>query len=1044
MEKITIIENGRDRVAEFDPTRTAITIGRAPENDVQITEKRASRQHVRIESVVRIESAEANGANGNYKIVDLGSANGTRLNGTKFTETPIRPGDKIEIGETVLFFGQAVAAEPAATVVAPAPTPDATVPLEPATVATKAEKSESPKKKTTGAKRRTTSRKHKSEDRSGSKKTDKPRRGGLIGGLVADIREGIEREVPRQYRPYLSAGVGVVVALPILFLLVAGVRRLTATDERPIVQAIFDQGVQSMEKGDAEFDSARRLAALAATAGDADAEVERHYASLEGHYQAAEKKFDEVIARNIDPDLTRESKTRRHRMQATLERNRQASEELRRLRDRVEVAGLTPTDYLKELASLEKNFGDTLVAGEIARQRNLARDHQGTEIAKLLGAVEIQVAGHVTAGRWFEAMQTWRDFAVQYQNPSLDRKIEEYLGRIDAQAVEAFADLSKVAQQAADAGRIDEARRLYEMAMTRFRGTSVAFRAGEEIALLDLMRREGVDRQRGIEMMAKQSKFRDKAREADELARANKYEAAMAAFQELIDEIARTGDKELKELTSRYESRIGEMRRIVALIEKLKTQLADKSLRNWSYTDASGIVRKIDSADDSTVNYSFHDGKATVPKEWSEHTALEMYFLFKCMDLSAEDRFALAIFCFDNELLPQGHAELVQLLREEPKRRDEVFGYFSAKSGKSIPEGGFVVHDNHLMTPLERDRHEDTKKIDKLVSNVGKGDAKERQQTLDQLEQALSDAGVKYGEAFVAETKSELVEKLNERKQHLLTQLQNETSRGDIGSLRALRGELETRRAHALELIFDEQKYPYDACHGCEAQPEVDKRAESVREVWDRPSETARTISPDVGKATDQVNEINGFLSKMDPTGKGGDTGGMDLEYIKSMANKRLDIKNFGETSQDMKKIADSNTTMDENESKQTVATALEKDQVRITNEYRVMMGKNALRLDDRLVQAARGHSEFMQSSGQFDHNIPGHPNGVGPQERCNREGYDGAVGENIYMGSGSPQAAHDAWVHSSGHHRNILRDGWKAMGAGNAGNYWTQNFGSK
>ena len=38
--------------------------------------------------------------------------------------------------------------------------------------------------------------------------------------------------------------------------------------------------------------------------------------------------------------------------------------------------------------------------------------------------------------------------------------------------------------------------------------------------------------------------------------------------------------------------------------------------------------------------------------------------------------------------------------------------------------------------------------------------------------------------------------------------------------------------------------------------------------------------------------------------------------------------------------------------------------------------------------------------------------------------------------------AAHDSWVRSSGHHRNLLMTGWREMGSGNSGACWTQNFG--
>jgi hypothetical protein len=50
-------------------------------------------------------------------------------------------------------------------------------------------------------------------------------------------------------------------------------------------------------------------------------------------------------------------------------------------------------------------------------------------------------------------------------------------------------------------------------------------------------------------------------------------------------------------------------------------------------------------------------------------------------------------------------------------------------------------------------------------------------------------------------------------------------------------------------------------------------------------------------------------------------------------------------------------------------------------------------------------------------------------------------ISENIAMNPGGPMGAHRAWIHSSGHHRNILSKAWRLLGSGNSGSLWTQNF---
>lgn len=85
----TIEEAGERRGVTFPGP--SMTIGRAPDNDVVARDARASRHHSRIER--RGETV---------RVVDLGSANGTRLNGQLVEEATVRIGDRLAIGELVL------------------------------------------------------------------------------------------------------------------------------------------------------------------------------------------------------------------------------------------------------------------------------------------------------------------------------------------------------------------------------------------------------------------------------------------------------------------------------------------------------------------------------------------------------------------------------------------------------------------------------------------------------------------------------------------------------------------------------------------------------------------------------------------------------------------------------------------------------------------------------------------------------------------------------------------------------------------------------
>jgi diguanylate cyclase (GGDEF)-like protein len=79
--------------------RDEVTLGRALEADVRINDSRASRLHARI-TVER----EAVDSSVRCVITDLGSTNGTLINGQALTEAVLTEGDKIAIGDQLFRF----------------------------------------------------------------------------------------------------------------------------------------------------------------------------------------------------------------------------------------------------------------------------------------------------------------------------------------------------------------------------------------------------------------------------------------------------------------------------------------------------------------------------------------------------------------------------------------------------------------------------------------------------------------------------------------------------------------------------------------------------------------------------------------------------------------------------------------------------------------------------------------------------------------------------------------------------------------------------
>src|SRR5216684_3433952 len=79
--------------------RREVTLGRALEADVRVSDSRASRLHARITT----EPGEENALT-RYRLTDLDSTNGTILNGTPIDDAFLQDGDKFEVGDQLIRF----------------------------------------------------------------------------------------------------------------------------------------------------------------------------------------------------------------------------------------------------------------------------------------------------------------------------------------------------------------------------------------------------------------------------------------------------------------------------------------------------------------------------------------------------------------------------------------------------------------------------------------------------------------------------------------------------------------------------------------------------------------------------------------------------------------------------------------------------------------------------------------------------------------------------------------------------------------------------
>jgi len=336
---------------------------------------------------------------------------------------------------------------------------------------------------------------------------------------------------------------------------------------------------------------------------------------------------------------------------------------------------------------------------------------------------------------------------------------------------------------------------------------------------------------------------------------------------------------------------------------------------------------------------------------------------------------------------------------EDEASRPAVDAFVAARVRKeAVPEGGYVVHEGELLLRKEFLRRQEEQQIAALTA---------------QLDKAY--AAIRGDPAF-----------------------------GKLEKLRKRKDELDAARKFALDLIFDEQKYfyPYRGT-GREGeyqkvQQEVDRRVRAVEEVWGDRTTVSVKASSELERALKHFDEaaagLRRYLVDVDEKDE-------EIAFLRSYVGKKFDLATYYRTPEEMELLAYTREVMEGNPKVEGDISPVEREQVQITNLYRIMFGRQPVRIVEKLVKAARGHSEEMSKIGYFSHFSPT-PGLKTPWDRMKREGYEYGVSENIIQGQPNPMAAHIGWCHSSGHHRNILMPPWTEMGTGAYGNLMTQNYG--
>ncbi|MCL4831934.1 MAG: FHA domain-containing protein [Caldilineaceae bacterium] len=100
--RLVLLHPERGEDTAFDLHSAQVTLGRATANDIDLLDPKVSRFHARLER----------DATGGWALVDLGSGNGSHVNGQRVERAGLHPGDELQLGDSRLRFEDAPAPLP--------------------------------------------------------------------------------------------------------------------------------------------------------------------------------------------------------------------------------------------------------------------------------------------------------------------------------------------------------------------------------------------------------------------------------------------------------------------------------------------------------------------------------------------------------------------------------------------------------------------------------------------------------------------------------------------------------------------------------------------------------------------------------------------------------------------------------------------------------------------------------------------------------------------------------------------------------------------
>jgi len=518
--------------------------------------------------------------------------------------------------------------------------------------------------------------------------------------------------------------------------------------------------------------------------------------------------------------------------------------------------------------------------------------------------------------------------------------------------------------------------------------------------------------------------------------------AARAAFAEAAGQLRALLPRSTSpEVSEEFRGRIEDLDRLAAIVERIAAAVpgtvGDVTLGGSARLAATAADR-----DGITVLRGAKPEKL----RWADLDVPAFLALVARTDQGVEGLIGQALYCFERKepWEERGHKLLQQALEADPSRVREINAILSRKLGLPAPAGGFTFFRDRFMTPEKAEAFRGRERSRALLGQA----RSPRKEVRTEAFRELPTLGAEALDGFLGF--------LAKRRAELLKQLATLKTTRALAQLQKEKAQFVEARDRLLKRIFDEKNYPYpyrppEASAEAyqlyiESQKVIDAETRDLKKVWEGKRPPVE-LTPDFIEAFELWSEVAAAQREFHQESPPEEPEPLlmafaPLDFYVSHGRKVvLPLCPLDPKERDL--IGYNQQVLDWNAQLTTEATPAEVQQVEITNRYRVMMGRRAVMLSERLWRTARGHSEEMSRLGYFAHQSPV-PGRMSPIDRARQEGYNGDVSENIHGGRSGPESAFEGWRHSSGHHRNMLGAHWLEMGSAFAGNRWTQNFGSR